>query len=333
MNKPHSFSKTVLGLGVVCLVLAFASVLLGAAELAPGVVLRALLSGPDSGPAGAIVWYARLPRTAATLLCGSALAVSGCVIQAVLGNPLASPSVIGVNAGAGLAVTALCAMEVVSGWAIAAGSFLGAFGAALVVTLAARRMGASRSTVILGGVAVNSFFSALREVLTSLKPDAAALSADFRIGGFGSVAIDRVYPAAVIILVGMLFLFTMCSELELLTLGEETARSLGLCVGRTRTLLLVWAAALAGASVSVAGLLGFVGLIVPHMARYLVGTQTNRLLPTSALLGAALVTLCDLLGRLIAAPYELSAGIFMALLGGPFFLYLLKKRGGGDHYG
>ena len=331
MKKGPDFLLTLLLLLALCCCAALCSLLFGAAGLTPARVLQALAAGPGGGTDAAIVWYARIPRTAATVLCGSALAVSGCVIQAVLGNPLASPGIIGVNAGAGLAVTVLCAAGVFSGWAIAAGSFLGALTAALLVTLTARRVGASRSTVILGGVAVNSFLSAMSEGVTSLVPDAAALSVDFRIGGFGSLSVGRVGPAAVLILGALLVVLTLHNELDLLTLGEETAQGLGLSVRRIRSGLLICAAVLAGASVSMAGLLGFVGLIVPHTARILVGNRSKQLLPAAALLGAALVTGCDLLGRMIAAPYELSAGIFMALIGGPFFLGLLRRKGGGRY--
>lgn len=316
-----------------CVLAALLSLALGAAGLSLSDVIAALLRGPDATLAGRVVWYARLPRTAATLLCGAALAVSGCVIQAVLSNNLASPGIIGVNAGAGLAVTICCSLGAMSGWAIAAGSFLGALGAAMLVTLAAQKVGASRSTLILGGVAVNSFLNALSEAITSLVPDAAALSADFRVGGFCSISQTRLIPAAVLIFSSLILLMTLHNELDLMTLGEETAQGLGMPVKNTRTILLALAALLAGASVSVAGLLGFVGLIVPHTARYLVGNQSRRLIPTAALLGAGLVTICDLAARLAFAPYELSAGIFMALIGGPFFVMLLLNRKGGGRHG
>ena len=305
--------------GLFALLAAAASILLGAA-------------GDLSGLEGAVAWrilrYARLPRTFAALLSGAALAAAGCVIQAVLGNPLASPGIIGVNAGAGLAVTILCAAGVVSGWAIAGGAFFGALGAALLVTLTAQKVGASRSTVILGGVAVNSFLNALSEGITDLVPDAAALSVDFRVGGFSAVGQQRLVPAAVLILVSLVLVMTLHNELDVMTLGEDTAQGLGLNVKATRTVLLALAALLAGASVSFAGLLGFVGLIVPHMARRLVGVESGVLLPASALLGAGFVTVCDLAARLVFAPYELNAGVLMSVLGGPFFVWLLLKRGG-----
>lgn len=285
------------------------------------------LAALDWATAWKILRFARLPRTAATLLAGAALAVSGCIIQGVLGNSLASPGIIGVNAGAGLAVTALCAAGVLSGWAIAAGAFGGALGAALLVTFTAQKLGASRSTVILGGVAVNSFLNALSQAITDLVPEAAALSVDFRVGGFSSVSELRLVPASVLIVVSLLFVMTLGNDLELMTLGEDTAQGLGMPIKRMRTLLLSLAALLAGAAVSFAGLLGFVGLIVPHMTRRLLGKDRSCLLPATALLGAGFVTACDLAARLVAAPYELSAGVLLSVLGGPFFLWLLIKGG------
>lgn len=304
---------------------ALLSLCLGAAALTPGELWRAVLSGPDS-VAGRIFWYVRLPRTAACLLAGAALSAAGCVIQNVLANPLASPNIIGVNAGAGLAVTICCALGAVSGWVIAGAAFLGAFLAVGMVALAARWVGASRTTVILGGVAVNAFLGAVSDSITNLVPDAAAMSSDFRVGGFGSVTHLRLIPAAVLILVGLAVVFALCNELEVLSLGEDTARSLGLNAGRMRLLFLALAALLCGAAVSFAGLLGFVGLIVPHAVRFLAGSECRKLLPLSALLGAAFVTVCDLAARLCFRPQELPVGILLSALGGPFFLYILSKR-------
>lgn len=310
-----------------CLGATLLSLCLGAARLTPGQLWKALCAGSHGGgTAGYIFWYARLPRTAATLLAGAGLAVAGAVIQGVLSNKLASPSIIGVNAGAGLAVTVCCAAGVLSGWAIAGAAFAGALLAALLVTFAAQRTGASRTTVILGGVAVNSFLNALSEGITNLVPDAGMLSSDFRVGGFSSVAYTRLIPAGALILLALAVVLTLCNELDVIALGEEAAQGLGLPVKQMRVLFLLLAAMLAGAAVSFAGLLGFAGLIVPHAARSLVGSESRRLLPLCAIGGAGFVTICDLLARLLFAPYELPAGILMALLGGPFFVFLLWKR-------
>ena len=307
---------------------ALLSVCVGAAGIPLSALPEAIRSGISTTP-GRIFYLVRLPRTAACLLAGSALAVAGCVIQAVLGNPLASPNIIGVNAGAGLAVTVCCAAGTVSGWTIAGSAFFGALAAVMLVSLTARKAGLSRTTVILGGVAVNSFLSAVSETVTTLVPDAGLLSSDFRVGGFSSVSVPRLIPAGVLILLALGALMLLCHELDVMALGEETARGLGLPVQKMRTVFLTLAALLAGAAVSFAGLLGFVGLLVPHAVRRLAGSESRFLLPLSALLGAAFVTGADLLARVLFAPYELPVGILMSLLGGPFFLWLLLHKKGG----
>lgn len=315
-----------------CLLAGVLSICLGAAGVSWGELWSALFNGAGADAAARILWYVRLPRTAACLLAGAGLAVSGAVIQAVLANPLASPSIIGVNAGAGLAVSICCALGgAAAGWTVAGFSFAGGMAAVLLVVLVARRTGASRMTVVLGGVAVSTFLNAGSEAIATLFPDAAIGSADFRVGGFSSVSLSRLWPAAILILAGLLVTFTLSNELDVLSLGEDTARGLGMRVGAFRTLLLTLAALLAGATVSFAGVLGFVGLIVPHMARRFVGASAGRLLPMCALCGAALVTACDLAARLLFAPFELPVGILLSLIGGPFFIALLARKGGGRH--
>lgn len=303
--------KFVAALGILLLA-AGLSLGLGAATLTP-VIFR----------------FVRLPRTLACLLAGSALAVSGTVIQGVLSNKLASPSIIGVNAGAGLAVTFCCALGQLSGWAIAGSAFLGALLSVLLIVFAAERAGASRTTVILGGIAVNALLNALSEAVVTLVPEAGMMAGDFRVGGFGAVSSVRLIPAGILIGIALVAVYSLRNELDVLTLGEETAQSLGLSVKTVRTLLLVLAAMLAGAAVSFAGLLGFVGLIIPHAVRRIVGSENRVLLPMCAIGGGAFVTLCDTAARVAFAPFELPVGILLSALGGPFFLVLLMKRRGG----
>lgn len=311
-----------------CLAAAVLSACLGAAQLSPADLWQAIINGPQ-GTAGYIFWYVRLPRTCACLLAGAALAVAGAVIQGVLHNKLASPSIIGVNAGAGLAVTVCCAFGALSGWAIAGSAFLGAMISVLLIVFAAEKVGASRTTVILGGVAVNAFLNALSEAVTTLIPEVGMMTGDFRVGGFSSVSYPRLLPAGALILLALLAVRILSNELDVLALGEETAQGLGMNVRKTRTLLLILAAMLAGAAVSFAGLLGFVGLIVPHAARKIVGGESRYLIPMCAAGGGAFVTLCDLTARVVFAPFELPAGILLSALGGLFFLLLLLKRKGG----
>ena len=309
---------------------AFLSLCLGAARLSSEQLWQALIAGPQN-TAGYIFWYVRLPRTLGCLLAGGALAVSGAVIQGVLHNSLASPSIIGVNAGAGLAVTVCCAAGALSGWAVAGSAFFGAMAAVLLIVLAAEKAGASRTTVILGGVAVNAFLNALAEAVTVLIPEAGVLAGDFRVGGFSAISWPRLLPAGGMILLALALVLSLGNVLDVMGLGEETARGLGLNVRRMRILLLILSAMLAGAAVSFGGLLGFVGLIVPHGVRKLAGTESRYLLPLCAVLGGAFVTACDLTARMVFAPYELPVGILLSVLGGPVFLWLLWKRKGGNH--
>lgn len=332
MNR-RSKRTVFLAAAALCVLAALGSLCLGSAQLSLSDLWNAIKGGAESGYAGTIFWYVRLPRTIACLLVGAGLAVSGVVIQGVLANQLASPGIIGVNAGAGMAVTICCAFGAVSGWLIAGASFAGALFAVLLVTVTAQKINASRTTVILGGVAINSFFSAVSETITTLIPEAGVLSSDFRVGGFSSLSHLRLIPAGILICIALILVFSLCNELDLMNLGEETAQGLGMPVKKMRTLLLALAALLAGASVSFAGLLGFVGLIVPHMMRRIVGSESRYLLPLCALGGASFVTICDVAARILFSPYEVPVGILMSFLGGPFFIWLLLKKKGGHAHG
>ena len=319
-----------LAASILCVAATLCSICIGATQLTLSELWEAFCNGMGvDNVSGNIFWYIRLPRTAACLFAGAGFAVSGTVIQGVLANKLASPGIIGVNAGAGLAVTICCACGTISGWMIAGSSFAGALLAVLFISFSAQKMNASRTTVILGGVAVNSFLNAASEAITTLVPEAGVMSRDFRVGGFSSVSHIRLVPAGILIFLALLIVFSLHNELDLMNLGEETAQGLGLSVKKMRTIFLILAALLAGASVSFAGLLGFVGLIVPHMVRRIVGSESKKMLPLCAMFGAAFVTICDVFSRILFAPYEVPVGILMSFIGGPFFIWLLLKKKGG----
>ena len=326
-SKKHN--RLLLGCGIAaCLLIAVTSLCLGNVHFTP-VQLISLFRGQGDKVSRSILLYARLPRTLASLAAGAGLAVSGAVLQNVLANRLASPSIIGVNAGAGLGVTLCCAAGALSGLAVSCAAFGGSLITVLFIFLFSHRTNASKTTVILGGVALNSILNAVCESVTVLDTDVAMLSIDFRVGGFSAVSYMRLLPAAGLIALALAVLFTLCNELDVVTLGDETAQGVGLRVGRYRMLFLVLAALLAGAAVSFAGLLGFVGLIVPHFVRRFTGNESGRLLPMCAVAGAGFVTLCDMAARLLFAPYELPVGILMSVVGGPVFLYMLIRHKGG----
>ena len=303
--------------------------LCGATELGISDLFRVLLQGDVGSVEGRILWYVRFPRVLAGMLCGAALSLSGAVIQGVLANGLASPSVVGVNAGAGLAVTVCAAFGILGGWRLSLSAFLGAFLAVLIVSFGAKKWGASRGTVILMGVALNALFGAVSDTVTTLSPTVAVLSNDFKMGDLSSVTYAKLLPAGIVILLAAAVLLLFPNELDLLSFGDENAKGLGLNVGLVRVFFLLLAALLAGAAVSVAGLLSFVGLLVPHAVRRTASASARHLLPLCGLLGGGFVTLCDTFARTLFAPYELPVGILMAFLGAPFFLFILIKGKGG----
>lgn len=313
-------------LAAVTVAAAVLSMALGPVFVSPMEVLRALFSGNDGSAEAKIVLYSRLPRTAGCLLAGAALAVSGALTQSVLANPLASPGTIGVNAGAGVAAAVCCAVAPTSLAVIPVAAFVGAMAATLLVLFIAERTGAAKITLVLAGVAISNILSAGVDAVTIFFPDALNAYSDFRIGSLENLTLARLAAPAVVTAVALIIAFSLTNELDVLMLGSETAQSLGLRVGRMRILLLAVSAALAGAAVSFAGLLGFVGLIAPHIIRRFTGDEARRLLPASALGGAALLLICDLASRLAFAPYELPVGITLAFIGGPFFIWLLLRQ-------
>lgn len=316
-----------------CVVIALLGLCLGGTMvLTPRQILEGLIDPAHGGAAGNILRFSRIPRVLASNLAGAALAVAGAVLQTVLGNKLASPGIIGVNAGAGLGVTVCCAFGVFSGWLFSASAFLGSLLVVLAIALFARRVGVSRTTVILTGVALNSVLNAISESVAVLNTDVAMLSTEFRVGGFSAVSYQRLVPAAVLILLSLALLLTMHNELDVVALGDETARGVGLPASRYRMIFLFLCAVLSGAAVSFAGLLGFVGLIIPHFVRRLVGSESRRVLPMCIFVGGGFVTLCDLAARTLFAPFELPVGILMAVIGGPAFVVLLIRFKGGHRY-
>lgn len=339
-----SRNRIILALGILLLIAAvLLNLCLGSAGITLPELYSAVFHRGEAGMAGNIFWLVRLPRTTAAFAAGAGLALSGAILQSVLANPLASPNIIGVNAGAGLGVTLFAALNgylgakigtlVFSGLGYALCAFAGSLFAVLLVTTIAAKTGASKSTVILGGVALNSILNAVTESISVLDKDVAALNADFRVGGFSGVSFTRVIPGSILILAGFLIIMTLRNELDVMTLGDESARSVGLNVRRYRFFFIVIAALLAGASVSFAGLLGFVGLIIPHFIRRIAGNENRWLIPLSAVYGGAFVLFCDLGARMLFAPFELPVGIILALLGGPCFVMVLLKEKGGHRNG
>jgi len=307
----------------------FLAVFIGSTKLNLQGAVRALIKGDIENTDVRILLYVRVPRALASLFCGMALSVSGAVIQAVLYNKLASPSIIGVNAGAGLAVTLCSAFGVIGGFKLSLFSFLGAFLSVMLISTCAKQWGASRGTVILMGVALNAFLGAVSDFVTTLLPEVSVMRSYFKIGDFSSATYSKTIPAGVIIVISVFFLISLSNELDVITLGDDNSNALGLNTDLMRAVFLLLSALLAGAAVSVCGLISFVGLLVPHAVRRIATSEAKHLIPLCALFGAGFVTLCDTLARTAFTPYELPVGIIMAFLGAPFFIFVLIKGKGG----
>lgn len=292
----------------------------------PARLWQALCAADAADPVWRILCFVRLPRTAAAVLAGAALGVAGALIQSVLNNAMASPNVIGVNAGAGLG--ALLAASLVPGAAalLPGAAFVGALAAALFIWMLAAVAGLSRTTLILAGVTVSSILTACMNTLKLLFPDVAVGSMAFLLGTLSGVTTAQVQRALPWLAAGFVLAALLAADLNVLQLGEDMAAGLGLPVARVRFAALLTAALLAGAAVSFAGLVGFVGLLAPHIARRLVGGDNRRLLPVTALASADLMLLCDVAARVLFAPFELPVGVLLSLVGGPFFLFLLLRR-------
>lgn len=325
-NKKSNYRRNMTVLILVGIGSIFLSLSLGAVRISLADLISAVFSSKNESQASQIFYLVRIPRTLASLAAGAALATAGACIQSVLSNPLASPSLIGVNSGAGLGVTLASALFPLSLITFPIFAFIGAFIGVLLVLFISEKLGASRFSMILTGVAISSMFGAILDALLNVYPDALVAYSDFRIGGLANVSLGKVLPGAIVILSCLLLLFLFSPHIDILALGSEVAHSLGLPVRRIRILLLALSAALAGAAVSFAGLLGFIGLIVPHMMRRFFGYDSRHLLIASAIGGASLLTICDVAARVLFSPFELPVGVVLSLGGGPFFIFLLFKR-------
>ena len=307
----------------------FLSVMLGSVYINPADILKCFFTPDKTSVTYILIMNIRLPRMLGAIIAGMGLSVAGVILQGVMNNALASPNTIGVNSGAGFFVMLAMMLFPHSGYATSIASFVGALLTTLAIYALAYMADSSRTTIILAGITVSSFLNAGINTIKLINTDITLNITSFLMGTLSGLTFNKIALPAIGIIAAVLVSFILAKPLNILSLGDDHARSLGLNVPLTRFFLLVLSSIMAGLVVSFAGLLSFIGLIVPHICRTLFGSDARYLLPTSALLGASFVLICDIIGRLIAAPYELPAGIIMAFIGGPFFMYLLLKKKGG----
>lgn len=311
------------------IVLSLLLAVMTAISLFTGSVPLDLSSISDAGSAENIIFFSlRLPRVCACLLAGFALALSGFMLQSASSNDLASGNIIGINAGAGFAVLLFLVFFPDFFHLLPFAAFAGALMAcALVFIISAftKSIGSSGS-LILSGVAVNALFNALISTLSSLFPDVMSSYSSFSVGGFASVYASSLIVPSLLICAGGILCFSLSPVMNIIRLGDEITSSMGYRPFRIRIILASAAALLASSAVSFAGLLGFVGLVIPHLARFLSGGEALRSLVISALAGPLLVLSADLLARTVISPGELPAGIFLSITGVPFLIFLLVRR-------
>ncbi len=326
---------TIILLMILTLVSAIIPLCMGAVRIPVQDTLSILLRhlfGTDTGTSVSvafeqIVWQIRMPRIILGFLTGSGLALCGCVMQAVVQNPMADPYILGVSAGATLGATGslFLGLGVISGfWA-----FVGAGGACFLVLALSSADGKTTSVkLILSGMIVNALLTAFSNFIIAVAGDSdGMMSIKFwTMGSLTRAGWKNIGPIALIVLAAAVFFRTQAQTLDGLMLGEEAASTIGINTFRCRLVYLLVLSVLTGALVSVCGTIGFVGLIIPHLVRFFVGHDNRIVLPLSAVSGAAFVVVCDLLSRVLFAPYEVPVGILMAFLGGPFFIYLIMKN-------
>lgn len=305
---------------------AAASAAAGAVRI-PGGELWGALTAADH-PLHAVLWQVRLPRIATAMLVGAALAVSGALLQTVVRNPLADPGLLGVNAGAGLAALLTIVLFPERTLLLPLIAFAGALIAVGLILLAAwgtrRRLGPLK--IILSGVAVQAILFSLIALVTFLFADRAPAFVAFTVGSLNGTGWHEASLAIGPLALGLALALAAARPLDLLLLDDETAAGVGLEVARVRLGASVLAALLAAAAVSVAGLVGFVGLVVPNWVRVVAGPNHRTLLPLAALGGAVLVVVTDLAARTALAPVEMPVGALLALVGGPYFLFVLWRK-------
>ncbi|MFD0055136.1 FecCD family ABC transporter permease [Streptomyces sp. NPDC127168] len=317
---------TALALAVL-MALLMLSVMIGSTAIAPSVVWDALFN-PSAHPDQFAIRDFRLPRTIVGLVVGVALGLSGALIQALIRNPLADPGVLGVHAGASFAVTVAVGLL---GVREARGYMWFAFAGALIVTLLVLALGSTRKgsspvVMVLAGVCVGAVLGGAREALQLTNPDAFDAMRYWNAGSITGRPLDLVWPIVPFLAVAILLAFAVSGPLNALALGDELARAQGVRLGRTRVLAVIALTFLAGGATAIAGPIGFVGLMVPHVARWIVGPDQRWIFAYSALLAPSLLLVSDILGRVVMRPGEIPVGIITAFVGAPVLIVLVRRK-------
>jgi iron complex transport system permease protein len=326
-NLKNKRIKTILSFVIIILmliILFFISVNIGSLKVSFKTLMRGLFI--KYNPDVATIYDLRFPRIIISMLAGAAIAVSGVLFQAVLKNPLADPGIIGISSGAGFAAVCITAFAPTLYFFTPVAACFGGIAAFIIVYVLSWKGGLSPLRIILTGVAVEAFFSGTSSVINSMSGGDRTGVASIVEGNITQKTWDDVYTLLPYVIVGLALSIVFVGRCNLLSLEDKTARSLGVNVNRSRMLISIIAVILASISTAVVGAISFLGLIVPHIGRILVGSDHKKLVPFSIFAGAFTFLFADTIGRTICRPYEVNAAVVMSVIGGPFFILLLRGK-------
>ncbi|MER5772289.1 FecCD family ABC transporter permease [Streptomyces sp. NPDC001985] len=325
------YGAVIAGLLVALAAAVIAGLGIGSVAIPPARVVEALLPGAAPSPFRTIVIDVRLPRVLLGITVGAGLAVCGTVLQALVRNRLADPFLLGISSGASTGAVVVLTLGIGATTAVAmpAGAFAGALGALILVYGLARRGGTmTGARLVLAGVTVSYILTALTTLVlvASARPEHFREALYWSLGGLGSARWESVWLPGAVLCLALPLLFSLARPLDLLLVGEESATVLGLDVSRFRAAVFILVSLVTAVLVSASGAVGFIGLMVPHAARLLVGATHRALLPVAALGGAVALVVADLAARTVASPQDIPVGVLTALIGGPLFLWLMGSR-------
>lgn len=333
MNDSKSISPQrkiaiISSMSVLLVIVFILSIAIGANNYTTEEILKGLFVN-DNSTLRIIIFNVRLPRIIAAALVGICLSLSGCILQGVMRNNMASPSTIGVTSGASFAGYLMLVAFPKYAHMLPVGAFIGSCLTTLFIYSLAYKEGVSPVKMILSGLAVSALLGAFNDVIKTFFNDNIASVTSFLVGGLNGVTWGSIRVVLPYALVGIIGCIVLPSKMNILVLGDEVANSLGLQTEKFKLILIILSSFLSASAISIVGVISFVGLIVPHISRLLVGSDYKFLFPSSIIFGALLLIVCDTIGRVIILPAEMPVGIIMAFIGSPFFLYLLRKKSNG----
>ncbi|MBW6411367.1 FecCD family ABC transporter permease [Clostridium weizhouense] len=342
LSKKKGFLLWLIALSLILVVIIVAAIAVGSTYIKPGEVYKILLSKLTNGAVYSdigsimtqnIIWEIRFPRVLLGFICGAGLAICGVLMQCITKNPIAEPYILGISSGASCGAVFVIVLGGVSSLGInsvGAGAFVGSLISGILVFAIGTQMGKTTSTtrLVLSGMAISTIFSALTNLLiySAENSNQAKTALFWTVGSLGGAKWEVLLFPFIILVIVMIGVLIMSKSLDILLLGDDSAIILGINIKLIKSTILILATLLTSALVSITGAIGFIGLVVPHISRTIVGSDHKKLIVLSSLIGAIFLILSDIVARGLFPPIEIPIGIITSLVGGPFFLYLISKK-------